>query len=171
VTAPAAPLVFIVDDDASVRRGLARLVRTAGFDVETFASAGEFLACPRYARVSCLVLDVRMPGLTGLDLQETLAAAGQRVPIVFITGYPDARSQVKAMNGGAIDFLRKPVSDRDLLDAIERAVTKSHGAQHDETRMTEMQNPIRTVTRAERGGEWVRSTPFPAPRDSDSSRR
>ena len=133
MTAPAAPLVFIVDDDASVRRGLARLVRTAGFDVETFASAGEFLACPRYARVSCLVLDVRMPGLTGLDLQETLAAAGQRVSIVFITGYPDVRAHVKAMEGGAIDFLSKPVNDRDLLGAIERAMTQSLGAQQDQS--------------------------------------
>ena len=127
MTAPTAPLVFIVDDDASVRRSLARLVRAAGFDVETFASAREFLACPRYESVSCLVLDVRMPGLTGLDLQETLATAGQRLPIVFITGYPEARAQVKAMNGGAIDFLSKPVNDRDLLDAIERALTNAPG--------------------------------------------
>ena len=102
MTAPAAPLVFIVDDDSSVRRSLARLVRAAGFDVETFASAREFLARPRYDGVSCLVLDVRMPGLTGLDLQETLAAAGQRVSIVFITGYPDVRAQ-RHGHGGRCD--------------------------------------------------------------------
>ena len=132
MTDPAAPLVFIVDDDSSVRRSLARLVRAAGFDVETFASAREFLARPRYDGVSCLVLDVRMPGLTGLDLQETLAAAGQRVSIVFITGYPDVRAHVTAMDGGAIDFLSKPVNDRDLLDAIERAVTQNRGAQPDQ---------------------------------------
>jgi len=132
MTAPAAPLVFIVDDDSSVRRSLARLVRAAGFDVEAFASAREFLSRPRHDGVSCLVLDVRMPGLTGLDLQETLATAGQRVSIVFITGYPDVRAHVKAMEGGAIDFLSKPVNDRDLLGAIERAMTQSLGAQQDQ---------------------------------------
>ena len=121
MTAPTAPLVFIVDDDSSVRKSLARLVRAAGFDVETFASAGAFLTRPRYDGPSCLVLDVRMPGLSGLDLQETLATAEQRLPIVFITGHPDVRDRVRAMKGGAIDFLSKPVNDRDLLDAIERA--------------------------------------------------
>jgi FixJ family two-component response regulator len=115
MTAPTAPLVFIVDDDSSVRKSLARLVRAAGFDVETFASAREFLVRPRSDGPSCLVLDVRMPGMTGLDLQETLATAGQRVSIVFITGYPDARAHVKAMKGGAIDFLSKPVNDKDLV--------------------------------------------------------
>jgi FixJ family two-component response regulator len=142
MTAPPAPLVFIVDDDSSVRKSLARLVRAAGFDVETFASAREFLARPRYDGSSCLVLDVRMPGQTGLDLQETLATAGQRVSIVFITGFPDVPARVKAMKGGAIDFLSKPVNDKDLLDAIERAVTKSRRAQHDQTRITEIQNRI-----------------------------
>ena len=128
----AAPLVFIVDDDSSVRRSLARLVRAAGFDVETFASAREFLARPAYDGVSCLVLDVRMPDVTGLDLQEALAAAGQRVSIVFITGFPDVRARATAMEAGAIDFLSKPVNDRDLLDAIERAVTRSRGARPDQ---------------------------------------
>ena len=142
MTAPTAPLVFIVDDDSSVRKSLARLVRAAGFDVETFASAREFLTRPRYDGPSCLVLDVRMPGQTGLDLQETLAIAGQRVSIVFITGFPDVRARVRAMKGGAVDFLSKPVNDKDLLDAIERAVTKSHRAQHDQTRITEIQDRI-----------------------------
>ena len=142
MTAPTAPLVFIVDDDSSVRKSLARLVRAAGFDVETFASAREFLTRPRYDGPSCLVLDVRMPGLSGLDLQETLAIAGQRVSIVFITGFPDVRARVKAMKGGAIDFLSKPVNDKDLLDAIERAVTESRQAQHDQTRIAEIQNRI-----------------------------
>jgi FixJ family two-component response regulator len=142
MTAPTPPLVFIVDDDSSVRKGLARLVRAAGFDVETFASAREFLTRPRCDGPSCLVLDVRMPGLSGLDLQETLAIAGQRVSIVFITGFPDVRARVRAMKGGAIDFLSKPVNDKDLLDAIERAVTKSRRAQHAQTRITEIQNRI-----------------------------
>jgi FixJ family two-component response regulator len=127
MTAPAAPLVFIVDDDSSVRKSLARLVRAAGLDVETFASASEFLTRPRYDGPSCLVLDVRMPGLSGLDLQETLATAGRPLSIVFITGHPDVRAHVQAMKGGAIDFLSKPVNDRDLLDAIERALTNAPG--------------------------------------------
>ena len=134
MTAPAAPLVFIVDDDSSVRKGLARLVRAAGLDVETFASASEFLTRPRYDGPSCLVLDVRMHGLSGLDLQETLATAGRPLSIVFITGHPDVRAHVQAMKGGAIDFLTKPVNDKDLLDAIERALTNG---------------PERTMTRPE----------------------
>ena len=169
MTARAAPLVFIVDDDSSVRRSLARLVRAAGFDVETFASAREFLARPRYDGVSCLVLDVRMPGQTGLDLQETLAAAGQRVSIVFITGYPDVRAHVKAMEGGAIDFLSKPVNDRDLLDAIERAVTQSRGAAAGPAGITETQNHIRTLTPGGEGRGRGPIDPFPAPRDRDDS--
>jgi len=138
--------VFIVDDDPSVRKSLARLVRAAGYEVETLVSAREFLARPSYDGPSCLVLDLRMPGPTGLELQETLATAGQRLSIVFITGYRDVRASVKAMKGGAIDFLTKPVNDRDLLDAIERAVTKSRRAQHDQTRITEIQNRIKTLT-------------------------
>jgi FixJ family two-component response regulator len=131
MTAPTAPLVFIVDDDSSVRKSVARLVRAAGFDVETFASAREFLARPRYDGPSCLVLDMRMPGLTGLELQETLAAAGQPLPIVFITGYSDVRAHNEAMKLGAIDFLSKPVNDADLLSAIERGVAESRAAQPD----------------------------------------
>lgn len=142
MTAPTAPLVFIVDDDSSVRKSLARLVRAAGFDVETFASASEFLTRPRYDGPSCLVLDVRMPGLSGLDLQETLATAGRPLSIVFITGHPDVRAHVQAMKGGAIDFLSKPVNDQDLLDAIERGVTESRRAQHDQTMIAEIQNRI-----------------------------
>jgi FixJ family two-component response regulator len=146
MTAPTAPLVFIVDDDPSVRKSLARLIRAARFDVEAFASAREFLTRPPYDGPCCLVLDVRMPGLTGLELQETLATAGQRLCIVFITGYGDVRASVKAMKGGAIDFLIKPVNDQDLLDAIERAVAMSRRAQHDQARITEIQNRIKTLT-------------------------
>jgi FixJ family two-component response regulator len=163
MTARTAPLVFIVDDDASVRKSLARLVRAAGFDVETFASARDFLARPRYDGPSCLVLDVRMPGLTGLDLQEALATAGRRLPVVFITGHPDVWAQVKAMKGGAIDFLSKPVNDQDLLDAIERAVTKTRRAQHDETRITEIQNRIKTVTPSGDGRGMGPIDPTPRP--------
>jgi FixJ family two-component response regulator len=105
--APAAPLVFVVDDDASVRRSLARLVKTAGYDAEAFASVRDFLARPPHDGPCCLVLDVRMPGLNGLDLQEALRVAGQRLSIVFITGYRDVSVTVKAMKGGAVDVLTR----------------------------------------------------------------
>jgi len=146
VTAPAAPLVFIVDDDPSVRKSLARLVRANGYAVEAFASAREFLARPPYDGPCGLVLDVRMPGLTGLELQETLAAAGTGCQIVFITGHRDVRTSVKAMKGGAIDFLTKPMNDRELLSAIERAVTKARQARRDQARTTEVQDRIKTLT-------------------------
>ena len=119
-----APLVFVVDDDASVRRGLTRLLEAAGYAVETFASAREFLAREPSTGPCCLVLDVRMPGLTGLDLQETLAAAGRRMRIVFVSGHADVPMSVRAMKGGAVDLLTKPVDAKDLVRAIERAVAK-----------------------------------------------
>ena len=140
------PLVLIVDDDPSVRKSLARLARTAGYEVEVFASAREFLARPQQDRPCCLVLDVRMPGLTGLELQAALATAGRRLSIVFITGYRDVRASVKAMKGGAIDFLTKPVNDQDLVDAIERAVTKARQARRERARTTEIHERIKTLT-------------------------
>ena len=116
----------IVDDDPSVRKGLARLVKSAGYRVEVFASAHEFLTRPpREDPPACLVLDVRMPGLTGLELQEALAIAGRRMSIVFVSGHGDVVGSVKAMKGGAVDFLTKPVDARELLDAIERAVAQA----------------------------------------------
>ena len=146
MTATVAPLVFIVDDDPSVRKSLARLARTAGYEVEVFASAREFLACPQQARPCCLVLDVRMPGLTGLDLQAALATAGRRWSIVFITGYGDVRTSVKAMQSGATDFLTKPVNDQELLGAIERAATLACLAQREQTAAAEIQARIETLT-------------------------
>ena len=146
MTATPAPVVFVVDDDPSVRKSLVRLVRTAGHDAEPFASAREFLARPQYDGPCCLVLDVRMPGLTGLALQEALAAAGHRLSIVFITGYRDVRVSVKAMKGGAVDFLTKPVNDRELLSAIERAVTKARQVRREQARSAEIQDRIKTLT-------------------------
>ena len=146
MTATVAPLVFIVDDDPSVRKSLARLVRTAGYEVEVFASAREFLARPQQDRPCCLVLDVRMPGLTWLDLQAALATAGRRWSIVFITGYGDVRTSVKAMQSGATDFLTKPVNDQELLGAIERAATLARLAQREQTAAAEIQARIETLT-------------------------
>ena len=139
-------LVSVVDDDPSVRRSLARLVKGAGYRVEAFASAREFLARPPDEGPACLLLDVRMPGLTGLDLQETLAIAAHSTSIVFITGYRDVRASVKAMKGGAVDFLTKPVDDEELLGAIERAVARAGAARREEDRVTEVRERIKTLT-------------------------
>ena len=149
MTAPAAALVLIVDDDPSVRKSLARVVRAAGYEVEVFASAREFLARPPRDSPCCLLLDVRMPGLTGLELQEALATAGDRLSIVFITGYLDVPVSVNAMKRGAVDFLTKPVDKLAILGAIERAVTKTLDTQRRQARTTDIQHRIRTLTARE----------------------
>ena len=118
-------LVVVVDDDASVRRGLERLLRSAGYAVETFASARAFLDRGDYARASCLVLDVRMPGQSGLDLQNVLVTAGYDIPILFITGHGDVAMAVQAIKAGAVDFLAKPFDDDVFLEAVHQATTKS----------------------------------------------
>ena len=146
MSARAPVLVSVVDDDPSVRRSLARLVKGAGYRVEAFASAHEFLARPPEEGPACLVLDVRMPGLTGLDLQETLAIATHWTSIIFITGYRDVRASVKAMKAGAVDFLTKPIDDQELLGAIERAVARASAARREEDRITEIRDRIKTLT-------------------------
>ncbi|HXJ83342.1 MAG TPA: response regulator transcription factor [Candidatus Methylomirabilis sp.] len=146
---PVAPLVFVVDDDPSVRKSLARLIATDGYKVETFASAREFLARPLPEGPCCLVLDVRMPGLTGLALQEALAASRNRLSIVFITGHGDVASTVKAMKGGAIDFLTKPVNARVLLSAIERGVSTDRQSRQKQAKIAELQDRIKTLTARE----------------------
>lgn len=118
------PMVFVVDDDPSVRKSLTRVITSAGYAVEAFASGRDFLAREPVAGPGCLVLDVRMPGVTGLDLQEALAGAERRMPIVFITGHGDVSMSVKAMKGGAVDFLTKPFDVENLLEAVQRALTK-----------------------------------------------
>jgi FixJ family two-component response regulator len=146
VIAPATPLVFVVDDDASVRKSLVRLVKAAGYQAEAFASVRDFLARHPYDGPCCLVLDVRMPGLTGLDLQEALRTAEQRLSIVFITGYRDVPVSVKAMKGGAVDFLTKPVDEGTLLGAIQQAVARTLADRRQQTRVTEIRNRITTLT-------------------------
>ena len=123
-------LVFVVDDDSSVRESLKNLIRSAGLSVQTFASAKEFLASPLPDVPSCLVLDVQLPGLSGLDLQEELAKAGIQIPIIFITGHGDIPTSVRAMKAGALEFLTKPVNDEDLLDAIQQAIARDRRARH-----------------------------------------
>lgn len=122
-------LVAVVDDDFSVRRGLDRLLRSAGYRVETFASAREFLARSPSLRPACLVLDVSMPGQSGLHLSDALAAEQSGIPIIFITGHGDLAMAARAMKAGAADFLSKPFDDEVLLRAVERAAARSRQRQ------------------------------------------
>jgi FixJ family two-component response regulator len=143
-------IVFVVDDDASVREALESLVRSAGYKVETFASAQDFLASNRPDVPSCLVLDVRLPGLSGLDLQNRMAGANREIPIVFITGHGDVPTSVRAMKAGAIEFLTKPFPDRDLLDAIEQAIKRDQSARHQQAQIEDLCNRYATLTPRER---------------------
>jgi RNA polymerase sigma factor (sigma-70 family) len=147
----AAPrVVFVVDDDASVRKSLARLLTAAGYAVEAFATAREFLQRAPVAGPCCVVLDVRMPGMTGIELQKTLGKAAHRVPIVFISGHGDVSMSVTAMKAGARDFLTKPFSARDLLAAIERAVEQDARDLGVEARRAEVRARVATLTARER---------------------
>ena len=143
-------VVFVVDDDASVRKSLARVVTSAGYAVEAFASAREFLERAPVAGPCCLVLDVRMPGITGLELQTTLAEAVHRVPIVFITGHGDVSMSVTAMKAGAVDFLTKPFAGKDLVAAIQRALDKDTRDLGAEARTAEIQARVGRLTPRER---------------------
>ena len=146
----AEPTVFVVDDDPSVRRSTERLVRTMGFDVRTFASAKEFLDRARVEGPACLVLDVRLPGRGGLDLQRELAQAGVRIPIIFITGHGSIPMTVRAMKAGAVEFLTKPVRPRDLLAAIGAAIERDRGAQQARLQTEALRQRYERLTRRER---------------------
>jgi len=123
-----APLIYVVDDDASVREALSSLIRSVGLRVEAFASAQEFLAHPQADAPSCLVLDVQLPGLSGLDLQQELAKANIQIPIIFLTGHGDIPTSVRAIKAGALEFLTKPFNDEDLLDAIQQGIARNQRA-------------------------------------------
>ena len=121
-------IVFVVDDDSSIRQALKSLISLAGLRAETFGTAQEFLLSKRPDVPGCVVLDVELPGLSGLDLQQELAAHGIKLPIIFITGYGDIPTTVRAMKGGALDFLTKPFRDQDLLNAIQQALERDRAA-------------------------------------------
>ena len=146
MTTATAPVIFIVDDDPSVRKSLTRVVTSAGYAVEAFASARDFMAREPFTGPCCVVLDVRMPGLTGLDLQTALAGSGHRMPIVFITGHGDISMSVKAMKAGAVDFLTKPFDVERLLEAIHRAVTKDVKDLGEEDRTAEVLDRVKLLT-------------------------
>jgi len=141
-----AGVVFVVDDDDSVREALSGLVRSVGLRVETFASAQDFLRHPRQEGPGCLVADVRLPGLSGLDLQRELADAGQDIPIIFITGHGDIPMTVRAMKAGAAEFLPKPFRDQDLLDAIAQALERDHTFRQTRVEVSEIRRRYATLT-------------------------
>jgi FixJ family two-component response regulator len=143
-------IVFIVDDDPSVREALDSLVRSAGFKVETFASARGFLAYAQPEGPSCLVLDVRLPDLSGLDLQERMMKANREIPIVFITGHGDVPISVRAMKAGAVEFLLKPFLDRDLLDAVTQALQRDQSARQRQAEMKDLCGRYELLTPRER---------------------
>jgi FixJ family two-component response regulator len=144
-----ASIVFVVDDDVSVRESLEGLVRTAGWQVETFTTAQGFLSRPRATVPCCLVLDVSLPGLTGLELQEQLAER-MEMPIIFITGYGDVPMSVRAMKAGAIEFLTKPLKDDVLLDAIRNAIERSRAVLRQQAEVQGLQNCYGSLTPRER---------------------
>ncbi|MBV2132773.1 response regulator [Pseudomonas sp. MAP12] len=147
---PVDPIVFVVDDDLSLREALSSLIRSVGLRVETFASAQDFLRYQRPDVTACLVLDVRMPGLSGLDLQRELAHAEKRIPIIFITGHGDIPMSVRAMKAGAIEFLPKPFRDEDLLDAIREGLERDQVAREQRGELAEIQDKYATLTSRER---------------------
>jgi len=146
----ATPIVFVVDDDISVRESLELLIRCAGWQPETFASAQEFLARPRLLVPSCLVLDVTLPGLNGLDLQKRIAVDRIDMPIIFITGYGDVPTTVQAMKAGAVEFLTKPFGDDVLLSAIRHAIDRSRAALGHEAEMQVLRDRYASLTPRER---------------------
>lgn len=131
-------IVFVVDDDEAVRKSLGSLIRSAGLTVETFASAQEYLSAARADVPGCLVLDVKLPGVSGLDLQKRMADAGVETPIVFITGHGDIPMSVRAMKAGAVEFLTKPFRDRDLLEAVGQAIERDRAARLRREEMAEL---------------------------------
>ena len=147
---PAGPSVFVVDDDASVREALSSLIRSIDLNVETFSSAREFLQHRRPEAPACLVLDVRVPGLSGLDLQRELMAAKNGIPIIFITGHGDIPMSVRAMKAGAVEFLTKPFRDQELLDAIQQAIERDRELLQQRAEAARLNARYETLTPRER---------------------
>ncbi len=143
-------IVFVVDDDSSIREAIEILVKLAGLRVETFGTAQEFLRSKRPDLPGCVVLDVELPGLSGLDLQRELTAHGIKLPIIFITGYGDIPMSVRAMKAGALEFLTKPFRDRDLLDAIQQALERDRAARRHSREIAELREHFDALTSRER---------------------
>lgn len=144
------PIVYVVDDDASVRDAVKRLISSVGLRVETFGSTREFLDGKRPDAPACLVLDVRLPGASGLELQGDLSAANFQIPIIFITGHADVPMTVRAMKAGAVEFLTKPFRGQELLDAIQQAIAKDRVAWNERAQMAELRARYDTLTPREK---------------------
>jgi FixJ family two-component response regulator len=146
----ATPAIVVIDDDVSIRKSLDNLFRSVGFEVELFSSPQEFLHSNRSDRPGCIVLDVRFPGRSGLDMQQELSAANIEQPIIFITGYGDIPMSVRAMKAGAVEFLTKPFRDQDLLDAVGAALEKDRVRRRGDMRLAELRARFNTLTARER---------------------
>ena len=146
----AAPTVFVIDDDELVRAAIQGMLKSVGLASKTFVTAQEFLRSDRPDGPSCLVLDVRLPGINGLDFQRELAEAGVRIPIIFITGHGDIPMSVKAMKSGAVEFLTKPFRDQDLLDAIHQALERDRVTRQQESELNELRRRYQSLTPRER---------------------
>jgi FixJ family two-component response regulator len=150
VTAERRAVVFVIDDDASMRGALENLVGSAGLDVRLFASPSEFLAAERPDAPGCLVLDVRLPGMTGLAFHEELVKTGVALPVIFVTGHADVPMTVRAMKAGALEFLTKPFRDQDLLDAIQKALERDGAARRQRMEFADLRARLDALTSRER---------------------
>jgi FixJ family two-component response regulator len=150
MTHEGAPIVFVIDDDAGVRASIRGLLKSVGLRSEAFRTGQEFLRSERPDTPSCLVLDVRLPGVNGLDFQRQLAEAGVSIPIIFITGHGDIAMTVKAMKSGAVEFLTKPFRDQDLLDAIHQALDRDRASRQQQTENAELRKCYQSLTTRER---------------------
>ena len=150
MTSADSPKVFVIDDDASVRAAIQGMLKSVGLPSQTFGTPQEFLASKRADGPSCLVLDVRLPGVNGLEFQRQLADAGFRIPIIFITGHGDIPMTVRAMKSGAVEFLTKPFRDQDLLDAIYQALDRDRVTRQQQTEFSELRERYQSLTARER---------------------
>src|SRR2546427_3401293 len=150
MTPAGAPTVFVIDDDADMRAAIQGLLKSVGLRSETFGAAEEFIRNERPAGPSCLVLDVSLPGVNGLDFQRELADAGVQIPIIFITGHGDIPMSVKAMKSGAVEFLPKPFLDEDLLDAIHQALDRDRVTRQQQSKLAELRKRYESLTARER---------------------
>lgn len=144
------PAIFVVDDDASVRDAISNLLESVGLRGETFASADEFLNAPRPEVPSCLILDVKLPGRNGLEVQEQMESIGNRIPIVFITAHGDVPMTSRAMKAGAVDFLAKPFQKKALLDAVHQAIERDRIQRKERAEVSSIRNRLNTLTHRER---------------------
>ena len=150
MTSPGTAMVFVIDDDAAVRESIQGLLKSVGLRSESFGTAQEFLTSERADGPTCLVLDIRLPGINGLDFQRQLADAGVQIPIIFITGHGDIPMTVRAMKSGAVEFLTKPFRDQDLLDAINQALDRDRLTRRHDSELAQLRKRYESLTPRER---------------------